>query len=123
MREIKFRAYDKKIRKFSNFIINCKNSIEFMDDNTCGWYGENHERYKDFELMQYTGVKDKNGKEIYEWDILLDSHTEEYCNVVFEDGCYIAEFQTNTIELNEVVKDLEVVGNIYENPELIGDDE
>ena len=77
------------------------------------------------EIMQYTGLKDKNGKEIYEGDILLNK-TEEfgdiYSKVIFVDGCFIIlepECEYAELTVVEVVNDVEVVGNIYENSELL----
>jgi len=71
-------------------------------------------------LMQYTGLKDKNGKEIYEGDIL--SHEEESepeCNIVEYRVDYAAYF-CSFFELCDAVSSHEiVVGNIYENPELL----
>ena len=63
MREIKFRAWDNKQNKMRNdgFSIYYDGSIQFADSIES----------KDFILMQYTGLKDKNGKEIYEGDILI----------------------------------------------------
>ena len=84
----------------------------------------------DFILMQSTGLKDKNGKEIYEGDIVK---YEAGCNTVTEEVAYDKNFagfgvrdaDTDIIftflQLADVVDliSLEVVGNIYENPELL----
>lgn len=75
-------------------------------------------------LMQYTGLKDKNGKEIYEGDI-LHSANEGHCQVHYDDfyGCWATQFKEAECEelLGNSLKDyqLEVIGNIYENPELL----
>jgi len=72
-------------------------------------------------LMQYTGLKDKNGKEIYEGDI-VNSWYEEYNTggIGSEFKKHIVEFKmgafTNCIN---TYKPIEVIGNIYENPELL----
>jgi len=75
-------------------------------------------------LMQYTGIQDKIGKDIYEDDIvrLIDKrmpkdYREQIVTVDFENGCFMfGGFFPHGLEGQEV----EVIGNIYQNPELLG---
>lgn len=78
---------------------------------------------EDYIVGQYTGLKDNNGTEIYEGDIIWDAHNEEHGKVTFDEGAFCVEWETHIEHLNEVVSDYyaEVIGNIYENPELLGD--
>ena len=123
MREIKFRVWDKLKQIWSNYKIN-DGTVYFMDKNTGVWYGSYNKRYKDFNLMQYTGLKDKNNKEIYEGDILSDGNNEKPYKVIFENGSFRAEFEGDFEEysfdlIDVVAQGCEVVGNIYENSELL----
>ena len=122
MREIKFRAWDmdRKVMLGIQYVI-------FYD-------GDFYENYRDLEdgilieniaVMQYTGLKDKNGVEIYEGDIVFDRWVNEY-TPVFQNGIYMAYNPKNLMQndpstqFNIVWKDgCEVIGNIYENPELL----
>lgn len=91
--------------------------------------GESFDNYRDvtddFVLMQYTGLKDKNGVEIFEGDIFLTNPQTDYTAtktvVKFSKGCFlltdIATQKRNLATLYEF--DGEVIGNIYDNPELI----
>jgi uncharacterized phage protein (TIGR01671 family) len=120
MREIKFRAWDGKTKEF----------IE------CGpLYGlQAHipkERRADsgYIITEFTGLHDKNGTEIYEGDLLRiwETHILEvrwgrvgwvlfgelFKRLGFEDGADCGEYHTKNY-----VRDMEVIGNIYENPEL-----
>lgn len=114
-RAIKFRAWDMLKKRWSNYKIN-DGTVYFMDKNTGVWYGSYNKRYKDFNLMQYTGIKDKNGKEIYEGDIVVNSDGD-YGYVFFKDGVYNVRHDDYTGYL--FAWDYEIKGNIYENLEMV----
>lgn len=77
-----------------------------------------------YELMQYTGLLDKNGKEIFEGDILMNKGKKLFSYkplvVEFFNGAFEAKLNDNTYyRLNHCTHNSEVIGNIYENPELL----
>lgn len=128
MREIKYRAWDKSNNKMYYDVERCYDTLSCFGGNTnmiVSSFGEiledklQDKDYNDleenrYEVQQYTGLKDKNGKEIYEGDIV--SFMEDSSNpeeVYYKKGCYfpLAVFNTETA----IVK----LGNKYENPELI----
>ena len=131
MREQKFRAWDKITKKY--YIVS---TLEFADNGelcevwladiliTDPELNEACRNPKDVVLEQYTGLKDVNGNEIAEGDILEDGEGEpiEYWKVKFEYGKFIGETQGVSEDIFELT-DLEVVGNIHENLELLGDGE
>ena len=77
-------------------------------------------------LMQYTGLHDKNGKEIYEGDIVKyrDSRGQHIEKVIFDKGCFYAgmHWGSSTRVAPKLINTriTEVIGNIYDNPELLG---
>jgi uncharacterized phage protein (TIGR01671 family) len=107
MRELKFRCW-------------CRGSNEMIQSASTEWLA-----YKtDVPLMQYTGLKDKNGKEIYEGDILL-SNSNVAGVVGFESGSFVWKNDPLGWDLEGEKAEIclpdrwgQVVGNIYENPEL-----
>ena len=128
MREIKFRAwlkYGKEIVDveeidFMNEVINyIDNDYENNEQEIIGAYFEN------IELMQYTGLKDKNNKEIYEEDIvkLRDNHGIGVIKYSDEWGAFVVEYikprPLAVLGMNYYEEDIEILGNIYENPEIL----
>jgi uncharacterized phage protein (TIGR01671 family) len=71
--------------------------------------------------MQYTGLHDKNGTEIYEGDIIRDNDYELW-QVYFEDGSFLArcvDYDVSEFLIEFTPEYCEVIGNIYKNPELL----
>lgn len=148
MREIKFRAWDKEKNsmKYDVQDISEMNPISDFDSferilnaPTEDEYGLIIDGTKRFEVMQYTGLKDKNGKEIYEGDICKtkffgkengngqNSADYDIFKIVYKHGSYLLEsnsrqFSASYIEDMAGSGGIEVIGNIYDNPELLGSD-
>lgn len=124
-REINFRAcYDNRMWFVAKFDL-----WGDPDQRTCDLAPINpkyEELYNillnEVELMQYTGLKDKNGVEIYEGDIVRHATDEGVYKIIFEDGGFYVKnlFEYDFQTINEYP--LEVIGNIYENPELLKED-
>ena len=141
-REIKFRAWEKTEKKMG--------VVEVLTDQGCFILGVNPDKdsyfnggktiieapnngrfvyFEDCELMQFTGLKDKQGKEIYEGDILKSESWGKNTKVknpyhVVEWGRvgWIAIVYNGQMKVNpplDVKSDFEIIGNIYENPELL----
>ena len=134
MREIKFRAWGAKEKMFSDscavfsdgswdltYIVEDERQLE-AEETRCPCEGD--------AVMQYTGLKDKNGKEIYEGDIVLSEgrkvviewgiyNSHSYGHGDCESETYIG-FNLGYYGIKENhFKECEVIGNIYENPEIV----
>ncbi|HAB7812142.1 TPA_asm: hypothetical protein GYP65_04795 [Listeria monocytogenes] len=70
-------------------------------------------------IDQYTGLKDKNGKKIFEGDVGWDEHNECYGVVKFEEGKFLYVWENIAEDLWEVADGIEICGNIHENLELL----
>jgi len=71
------------------------------------------------EIMQYTGLKDKNGKEIYEGDIVQNKEKENYRVAWNINGLWSYKRTSDNASFMQDYWEAEVIGNIYENPELL----
>ena len=127
-RDIKFRAWVKDRKAiFEVVLINyVTKKVTYLLERVGHLLNVRNDKFNDIELMQYTGLKDKNEKEIYEGDILFESFGERYYKVVFENGSFRAEFEGDFEEhsfdlIDVVVQGCKIVGNIYENPELLSE--
>ena len=146
MREFKLRAFDKTNKEMTYDVSIVGRHIIF-EHNSHGYdldeleltYLDTLDGENEYEIMQCTGLKDKNGKEIYEGDIVtyLDGNEwstesgydcEEFLNIgVINFDTEYARFDVTNKEsadYEEIFEgggDFEVIGNIYENPELLED--
>ena len=107
---IKFRAWDLRDKKMIYTLTGLHCDFDLC--NPCEWGIEN------YILMQFTGLLDKAGKEIYEEDIVLDSPPFQAvrCVVEFVTGTFMALYHKKA---RFITPEVEVIGNIYENPELL----
>ncbi|EFQ17559.1 YopX family protein [Enterococcus faecalis] len=115
----KFRAYAKEVNKTYEVT-----EIDFGDEQLKTEWGD-WWSFDEVEIMQSTGVKDKNGVEIFEGDVLYYIPFESHINdsiVTFEKGSFFKKKLRNG-KLTSVrfidSEEYEVIGNIHENPELL----
>ena len=126
MREIKFRAWHKEEKIIGEVLgIDILHKEIFFSNEDVDCY--EHSDFKDIELMQYTGLYDKNEKEIYEGDIvkLRANHGIGVVKYYDEWGAFVIEYikprPLAVLGINYYKEDIEVLGNIYKNPELLGE--
>lgn len=126
MRKIKFRAWHKEKKIMGEVLgIDILHKEIFFSNEDVDCY--EHTDFKDIELMQYTGLKDKNEKEIYEGDIvkLRANHGIGVIKYSDEWGAFVVEYikprPLVVLGMNYYKEDIEVIGNIYENSELLGE--
>ena len=142
MREIKFKAWvdspDIRVSqdgKLGAFMTDEIDDISFKT-NTLYFKSGLSVKLSDVTLLQFTGLKDKNGKEIYEGDCFKCHEHSAYgwsdkwdYYVIGEDNLYgridkklifsISFNETCNLDDPDFRKDIEVIGNLYENPELL----
>lgn len=124
MRELKFRLWN-GFRMIDDEDLSENTSDLFIESGLSDQYENNIciPRVENLKVMQYTGLKDKNGKEIYEEDI-LDYGANTKFKVVFNKSSFKLQrldFLNGNLHLLECcyLDELEVIGNIYENKNVL----
>jgi uncharacterized phage protein (TIGR01671 family) len=119
-RPIKFRVWDKRETKGMH-------TQNMLYDAQLHDFWEDFVDYPGYELMQYTGLTDKNGKEIYEGDIIIDTQKQKY-EIIFDKNHARYDLKvcgenklSQTSYFTQICekKHIEVIGNIFEHPELL----
>lgn len=107
-REIKFRVYDNHFKMINDWLAIKEMSLaEILEENS-----------DIFIVMQYTGLHDKNGKEIYEGDKIVGPMYAINSFVIFDERYATFKAQSGT-QLTPLGYECQIIGNIYENPELL----
>ena len=124
MRDIKFRAWDKDLKRWTNYSID-DGLLMFYDEHADCW--EIDREGERFILCQFTGLKNINGKEIYEGDIVravgffkwigVAKYSDKNQAFVFEG--IDKNYRGNIVFMSQFDQGFKILGNIYENPELL----
>ena len=129
MNEKKFKVWDKANKCFQIYGNGDYREWCVRTDGKIGWISKHGLLIagdREFERVDYTGLRDKNGTEIYEGDILVSG--KNYWRVVFLTGGFVMSRikksdnteVPNTATLSYFINDaVKIIGNIYENPELL----
>lgn len=143
MRQIKFRAWDKKSEQMTHFDLRGFVATDIGElKNDLSDYNDLHECIREHEIMQFTGLLDKTGKEIYEGDIVRILYTDwpsksdsnprtlqQYLTDIAKvkvviwsyNGFYVSHALNGYAESMEYGKYgyIEIIGNIYQHPNLL----
>jgi uncharacterized phage protein (TIGR01671 family) len=130
-RKMKFRAWDKDCKQMFSQDENGEFYPTHQPERGTGYelgdamkIGLGYSHHKHLVLMQFTGLKDGNGKEVYEGDLLKYDGGQLIVEIKWADGgfyCFKNNQQTIPLafRLKEQIAEYKIIGNIYENSELL----
>jgi uncharacterized phage protein (TIGR01671 family) len=124
-RQIRFRSWDLDYKWMEdNFYLHSSGTSYDNPSRTYDTPNIEIDENPNLIVMQFTGLLDKNGKEIYEGDIVAewdvqDGYTSFIGKVVFTEGRWVVFGKNCSEDLFDFHLDVEVIGNIYENPEML----
>ena len=128
MKTVKFRiwngmemVYDITSGKFGTFYVNPEKGDGLNPEDTASLTVNTTKYHEGTPLMQYSGINDKNGKEIYEGDIFKLGAEKEVFEVRFEHGCFMAFCNGKQYGLIGELQIcfIDIIGNIYQNAGLL----
>jgi len=128
MKTVKFRiwngmemVYEITSGKFGTFYVNPEKGDGLNPEDTASLTVNTTKYHEGTPLMQYSGIEDKNGKEIYEGDIFKLGAEQEVFEVRFEHGCFMAFCNGKQYGLIGELQIcfIDIIGNIYENAGLL----
>ena len=131
MREIKFRAWHSEMERMYYGKLD---DMQWRSEVSAVTKSDIDENYSSFNVMQFTGLKDKNGKEIYEGDVVeYETYNGKFIGkIVFEAGMFIMacdKFADSYKALSdfsnseEWCEELEILGDVHQNPDLLESEE
>lgn len=125
MREIKFRAFDKNINKMVNVLMiwpggeTC--GLQYIDGNNITLTTTIAKEH--VSIMQFTGLKDYKGQDIYEGDVVKNSFFHKPLQVIWDNDCAAFKLAQDEYYMGFLASskkgELQIIGNIYQNPELL----
>ncbi len=124
MRDVKYKVWDVKNNEFIDKLtaLYQNGTLVIYNPLTSSYFEPIQE---DYDVIFYTGLKDKNGKEIYEGDIMIypdEPKPRNIYQIIFDGGCFVANCRVGSYfkYMREFILDtIEIIGNIYENKELL----
>ncbi|MDQ8229659.1 YopX family protein [Enterococcus faecium] len=123
----RYRAWDKKTKTIQEIeSISFKEKKLVIDQKSVAWFNSDYIRnFDEVELMQSTGLRDKNGVEMFEGDIVKTLEVDSgvtFSTIKFEEGAFCIDYKNLGTEFEFLYfadSHLEVVGNIWENSGLL----
>ena len=118
-REIEFRGFDSREWRYGDLEYNRKDDVArihtYKDD---GSYNKQY-LVDPYTVGEFTGMRDKHGKKIFEGDIVCTNGCEEFFEVIYDAPDFCLKKNSSGYRFLNHPENFEVIGNIFDNPELL----